>query len=139
MFSDKLLDFVMVNEGFRERPYTCTAGNLTLGYGHSLNNPITEKAARNILRDDIGRAVRDLCGLFCTFLLFPEPQRMALIDMMFNLGLPRFLSFKRMIRAVDKGDWDTAAVEAKDSKWYGQVGVRGEKVVKLLKTKGDVV
>ena len=139
MFSEELFDFIMENEGFRDRPYTCTAGRLTIGYGHNLDIPITEKTARAILRDDIGRAVRDLCGIFNNGLAFPAPQRMALIDMMLNLGLTRFLGFRRMIAAIDKGDWDMAAAEAKDSLWYTQVGVRGDKVVKLLGTKGEAV
>ena len=138
MFSDELLDFIMDNEGFRDRPYLCTSNRLTIGYGHNLDNPISEKTARTILQEDIGRAVGHLCHLFPTFLSIPENPKMALIDMMFNMGLSRFLSFKKMIAAINKGDWDMAAAEAKDSKWYGQVGIRGDKIVNLLKTKETI-
>jgi len=136
MFSDDLLGFIMENEGFNAVPYKCTAGRLTVGYGHNLHNPLSLKTARAILKDDIGVAVSNLYRLFPAFLSFPEGPKMALIDMMFNLGLSRFLGFKRMIEAIYKGDWAMAGVEAQDSKWYGQVGVRGDKIVKLL-TEGE--
>jgi len=149
MFSDELLDFIMDNEGFRDKPYLCTSGRLTIGYGHNLDNPISEKTARTILQEDIGHAVGHLCHLFPVFLSFPENTKMALIDMMFNMGLARFLSFKKMIAAINKVDWRKAMIEledlreiareAKDSKWYTQVGVRGDKVVKLLNTKRRVI
>ena len=52
--------------------------------------------------------------------------------MMFNLGRPRLSKFKNMKAALDKGDWVTAAVEGRDSRWYYQVGNRSERLMTRL-------
>jgi lysozyme len=57
----------------------------------------------------------------------------GLTDMIFNLGSTRFRKFKKMIKAIKNNDWELAGEEAKDSKWYKQVGKRGEEIVKQLK------
>jgi len=50
----------------------------------------------------------------------------------FNLGKPRFLTFKKLIQAVKEGDFKKAAEEAKNSRWCRQVGKRCEDVYNLL-------
>lgn len=47
-----------------------------------------------------------------------------MIDMCFNLGLPGFLEFERMLAALNAGDYDRAAQEMLDSKWARQVRQR---------------
>ena len=47
--------------------------------------------------------------------------RNALIDMVFNMGITRFMGFKKMIAAIKNGDWVTAAAEMRDSKWAEQL------------------
>jgi lysozyme len=52
--------------------------------------------------------------------------------MMFNMGRPRLSKFKKMNAAVLEGDWKTAAVEGRDSRWYDQVTNRAERLMKRL-------
>ena len=47
---------------------------------------------------------------------------------MFNLGYPRLSKFKGMKRGVDSQDWNQAADEMVDSRWYRQVGARAERL-----------
>jgi len=54
--------------------------------------------------------------------------------MLYNLGRTRFVKFRRMIRAIDRGDWLQAAYEAQESDWYKQVGKRAERIVKEIAT-----
>ena len=56
------------------------------------------------------------------------------MDMLFNLGLSRLSGFKRMFRALRKGDYDTASKEMLDSKWARQVGPRAKRLAKMMKT-----
>jgi len=49
--------------------------------------------------------------------------------MMFNLGRPRLSKFKKMTAALEMGDWKTAAIEGRDSRWYNQVGNRAERLM----------
>ena len=57
---------------------------------------------------------------------------MVLIDMDFNLGKRRFLTFKKMIQAVKNRDWEAMIREMKNSRWCEQVKSRCEDDVELI-------
>jgi lysozyme len=52
---------------------------------------------------------------------------------MFNMGLGRLSAFKGMKRGVDARDWESAANEMVDSKWYTQVTNRAERLVERMR------
>jgi lysozyme len=54
----------------------------------------------------------------------------------FNLGISRLLHFRRMLSALEQGDYQKAAVEMLDSKWARQVGKRATHLNHMMKT-GD--
>ena len=138
MPTEKLLPMLARHEGFRAHPYRCTAGKLTIGYGRNIEDRgITEDEANLMLRNDVKIAVTDLTAVFADFGTFPTPAANALIDMMFNLGLPRFREFKNMIAAINGRDWNTAADEMLDSKWHDDVGDRAEELAALLRSIND--
>ena len=124
------------HEGLRLKPYRCTAGKLTIGYGRNLDDiGISEYEADIMLEEDIFKSTMVLMDIFgndCeTFI--PKRKFAALTDMVFNLGETKFRQFKKMVVAIAKEDWDKAADEAKDSDWYEQVGERGVKIVEILR------
>ena len=51
---------------------------------------------------------------------------------MFNMGRPRLSQFKKMNKAIHEGDWKTAAVEGRDSRWHKQVTNRAERLMVRL-------
>lgn len=128
-----LIEMIQLHEGLRLKPYRCTEGYLTIGYGRNLDTVgVSETEAEVMLMNDIYAATTDLAKLFPGWQSFPQEKRDALVDMRFNLGPSRFRMFRRMIAAVQAKDWSTAAAEAKDSKWYGQVGDRSKRIVGML-------
>ncbi|MBX4196025.1 glycoside hydrolase family protein [Candidatus Pacearchaeota archaeon] len=64
----------------------------------------------------------------------PDAVKVVVADMMFNLGPRRFEGFQKFITAINKGDYQTAAQEMKDSKWYHQTKTRGPALYKLMKS-----
>ena len=52
---------------------------------------------------------------------------------LFNLGANRFLLFRRMHKALMKGDWERAACEMLDSKWARQVGYRSTRLALMMR------
>ena len=54
-------------------------------------------------------------------------------NMMFNMGRPRLSKFKGMKRGVDARDWNAAADEMVDSKWYRQVTKRADRLVERMR------
>ncbi len=135
MPSEELLSMIERHEGFRTHPYRCTAGKLTIGIGRNIEDRgISRDEAQVMLRNDVKLAVTDLTSVFPDFGTFPEPAANALIDMMFNLGLTRFREFEMMIEAIDIRDWNMAADEMLDSKWYKDVGDRAEELAALVRS-----
>ena len=67
----------------------------------------------------------------------PVPIQRAIYNMAYNLGITRLSKFKKMIAAIESGNYDQAGEEAKDSQWYNQVGNRAERIVILLKEAGQ--
>ena len=56
--------------------------------------------------------------------------------MMFNLGRTRLSKFKGMKRGVDSLNWNQAADEMVDSKWYRQVNNRAQRLVERMRAVG---
>ena len=52
--------------------------------------------------------------------------------MMFNMGRTRLTKFRKHNAALQEGDWKTAAIEGRDSRWYRQVTNRAERLMKRL-------
>jgi GH24 family phage-related lysozyme (muramidase) len=61
-------------------------------------------------------------------------RQTILIALCFNLGAGRIQGFQRLIAAVAKRDWETAADELVASLWYTQIGHRGPRDAIALRT-----
>jgi len=129
----KIEEYITKHEKMVLKPYTDTVGKLTIGVGRNLDdNGISEDEALYMLNNDIKIVSNDLHGIFEDFSDLPYDVQLALTDMMFNLGKPRFSGFKNMIQAIKDKDFKEAARQAKDSKWCKQVGTRCEDNYELL-------
>lgn len=129
----KLRDDLARDEGLRLRPYKCTAGYLTIGYGRNLEgNGITREEADAMLDHDIAVICKDLDKNIPWWRQMPEPAQRGLINMAFNLGWPRLNQFKNMLSALQTGNYYEAAQHALDSKWSFQVGDRATRIGELF-------
>ena len=134
MYLTKAIDMLKKHEGLMLKPYRCTAGKLTIGYGRNIkDNGITEEEALIMLIADTITAEQELCEIFKDYDLFSDNRKIALIDMIFNLGKPRFLLFDKTIGLIKSGDWESAAGEALDSRWADQVGKRAITISEMLR------
>jgi len=126
-------EYITKHEAMVLKPYMDTVGKLTIGVGRNLDDRgISEDEALYLLSNDISIATKDLHSVFDDFFIYPDNVQLVLTDMMFNLGKPRFLGFKKMIQAIKDKDYKEAAKQAKDSKWCKQVGIRCEDNYNLL-------
>ena len=131
---DKYKNLTKSFEGFRSKPYKCSAGKLTIGYGRNIeDNGITIEEADVLFEHDWATAeaqARVICKNQGLDLI--EQRFYVLTDMVFNMGVGRLLTFKRFFSALSKGDYKTAAKEMLDSKWATQVGNRAIKLAALM-------
>lgn len=113
------------HEGLSLKPYKCTSGKLTIGFGRNLDDAgISKDEAALMLSNDVDAVVADLRELFGDFDDFAEDRQHALMSVRYNLGPDGFRGFEKMIEAVRLGAWDAAARELLDSKRTKQVGQR---------------
>lgn len=133
---EALKQWIRNGEGYDNMPYIDTVGKLTIGYGRNLqDNGISKEEAEFMLSNDINRAVKEL-EQYSWYLTQPDKVKRALINMNFNLGITRFLTFKKMIAALINKDYTKAAMEALDSKWSHQIGNRAKDIATEIREGG---
>ena len=122
------------DEEKRNRPYRDSVGKLTIGVGHNLDDkPISDRAVRVILEDDVADARNDLYLHLPWTKALSEPRQAALLNMCFNMGIFGLLTFKKALAAIQAEAWDVAAAEILHSKYADQVGPRAHRVIQQLK------
>jgi lysozyme len=130
----KLIENLKRHEGLRLKPYLCSEGKITIGFGRNLEDMgISEKEAEMLLMSDIQRCYEEL-DVFSWFHDLDQVRQEAMVNMLFNLGLPTFLEFKRTLKFMAEGAYSQAAVEMLDSKWADQVGDRAKELAYMVET-----
>ena len=118
-------------------------------YGLPVGTEVSEDRVRKAFNLDIAVTVED-CRRLCDNvgvdfneldLRYPDGA-LALCNMTFNLGYPRFNKFKRMWAAVaeameDPKAWLTVAAEAEDSRWFDQVPNRAKRLTARFRALAD--
>jgi len=123
------IEQIKADEGLKLKPYFCTANKLTIGYGRNIEqNGISELEAELLLSNDVHRSNQTLMANFTWFSKLDNARKSVLINMLFNLGLPTFLQFKKMLAAIESKDFSEAANQMRNSKWAKQVGKRAERL-----------
>lgn len=134
------------DEGYRLTVYRCSAGFLTGGIGHNFDaDPALKIMHRKVkfgdrLSPDEVIALFDydikkvLMGLKTSLPFFddaPENIRAVLINMAFQMGINGLLKFKKMLGAMESGDYEGAAMQIEDSKYYKDTPNRARRVMWL--------
>lgn len=115
-------------------PYKCPEDKLTIGYGRNIEERgITEDEAELLLSNDILIAKRELVDTFPWFSLLDDVRQAVLLNMHFNLGIRSLRGFKRMLSAIEVGNWEAAEHHGLDSIWARQVGARATELMRQLK------
>lgn len=126
--------WIMQHEGYRVQPYLCTAGKITIGYGHNceasdtpvtlVRGSISKEQALKLLEEDLELALKDAEAVISNFDELSATRQAVIIDMAFNLGRNRLSKFKKMKDAILSHQFKQAAFEMLDSTWAVQVGNR---------------
>ncbi len=128
-----LKKLIIKHEGFKTKPYVDTVGKITIGVGRNLEDVgLSRREVMMLLENDIYRCEKE-ANTFPWFKSLPLAKQDAIISMLFNMGLTRFMGFKKMIAALEAGDYHQAASEMLDSKWAQQVGHRAVELAVLMR------
>jgi len=118
-------------------------------YGLPVGTEVSEDRVRKAFNLDIAVTIED-CRRLCDNvgvdfneldLRYPDGA-LALCNMTFNLGYPRFNKFKKMWAGVaeameDPKAWLTVAAEAEDSRWFDQVPNRAKRLTARFRALAD--
>lgn len=139
------------HEGFCLSAYLDTEGVLTVGYGHNCRawpvngiqkagDVLSEAQADMLFANDLDLAEAQTCHALPWIGSLACPRRAVLVNMSFNMGLGSassgkgLLGFKRMLAAVERGDFASAAKEMLDSRWARQVGPRSRELAAQMES-----
>ena len=141
---EKLREEIKYDEGSVNEIYLDHLGLATFGIGHlvtewdeeygwEVGTPVSEDRCNEVFDSDIQIVLADCEQLYPDFNELPEEVQRIIANMMFNMGRPRLSKFKGMKAGVDARDWDKAADEMVDSRWYRQVTNRAERLVERMR------
>ena len=141
---EKLREEIEYDEGSVNEIYLDHLGLATFGIGHlvrkedpeygwEVGTPVDADRCVEAFNEDIKTVVSDCYKLYPDFDDLPEEAKRIIANMMFNMGRPRLSKFKGMKRGVDARDWNAAADEMVDSRWYRQVTNRADRLVERMR------
>ena len=140
---EQLKETLKIDEGVVYEIYSDHLGYPTFGIGHlvlegdeeygkSLGTPVSEARVDDCFEKDVEYVLNDCKILHEDFDNYPEEVKQIIANMMFNMGRTRLTKFRKHNAALQEGDWKTAAIEGRDSRWYKQVTNRAERLMKRL-------
>jgi len=152
----KLIEKLIVHEGLRLQVYKDTLGIDTIGIGRNLEDRgiskeeldkldiptidhiyeygITEADAMALAENDVQIVEEELLRAHPCVDRLDSVRQLILVDMAFNMGVPRLCKFKNMWAAVHENKFDVAAKEMLDSRWANQVKSRATKLAHAMHT-----
>jgi lysozyme len=134
----KLIEMLKRHEGVETHAYTDTVGKVTVGVGRNIDPDgglgLSPREINFLLQNDIDRVEEELVDNVPWIIYIEGPRMDALVDICFNLGLPRFMKFKKALAAGAFGDWKLCADEFMDSRWASQVGQRAVELTNIIRS-----
>ena len=149
-FIDKLIE----HEGLVLTVYQDSLGIDTIGIGRNLEDRgiskeeldymdipsmavvhehgITEADARYLAENDVQIVEEELVRAHPCVDKLDSVRQLVLMDMAFNMGVPRLCKFKNMWNAIHNEDFPNAAKEMLDSRWAIQVKSRAVKLANAM-------
>lgn len=102
-------------------------------HGAEVGTPVPEERVIEVFEKDVQITIDECKELYGDWTDLPDEVQLIIANMMFNMGRPRLSQFKMMKACVDDRDWEGAADQMIDSKWYRQVTNRAERLVTRMR------
>jgi len=152
--AENFVNKLIAHEGLRLQVYQDTLGIDTIGIGRNLEDRgitkeeldwmdipnmdavyeygITEADAMYLAKNDVQIVEEELVRAHPCVEDLDAVRQLVLVDMAFNMGVPRLNKFKKMWAAVHENKFDIAAKEMLDSRWAIQVKSRSTKLAHAM-------
>ena len=131
---DALRQQLRQHEGWKQFPYRDTVGKLSIACGRNLDDRgLSDDEIAYLLNNDINECFRQLDASFPWFFALDVVRQRVLVDLCF-MGIGKLRGFKKMLAAIERKDWETAADELLASRYADQVGQRAVTLAAMLDT-----
>ena len=148
MNKDRLREEIAADEGCKYEIYLDHLGLCTTGVGHLITENdeehgkpvgtvVEQERVRKLFALDIAVTIDECKVLYPDFDDLDEELQHILCNMMFNMGRPRLSKFVGMKAGVDARDFNEAADQMVDSRWYTQVPNRARRLVDRMRALAD--
>lgn len=125
--------------------YMDSLGNLTAGIGHLITKddqeygqpvgtPVDLSRVKKWFDKDLQDSITAATKLLSNFDHHPQVVKHAFINMAFQLGEKRLSEFKKMIRYLEKFQYNAAGNEGMDSKWSKQTNSRAKRITSRIRS-----
>jgi lysozyme len=123
------------DESVENKVYRCSAGKLTIGIGRNLEDVgLSDEEIQFLFENDVARAEGELDRALPWWRGMSEVRQRVLMNMIFNLGLPRLLGFRKALAHMEARRYSDAAREMLDSKWRRDVKDRAYRLADAMIT-----
>lgn len=153
-----IFEMLRIDEGYKNTLYKDTEGYWTIGIGQLVtknpsldvakaeldklmgrkcNGTITKAEAEDLFQKSVLKAEKGIQSntvLREVYEGLDEIRRSALINMVFQMGVAGVAGFPKGMRLLKARQWDQAAIELADSRWYKQTPNRAKRVIATFKT-----
>jgi len=151
---ENFVNKLIAHEGLRLQVYQDTLGIDTIGIGRNLEDRgitkeeldwmdipnmdavyeygITEADAMYLAKNDVQIVEEELVRAHPCVDKLDAVRQLVLVDMAFNMGVPRLSKFKKMWAAIHENKFDIPAKEMLDSRWAVQVKSRSTKLAHAM-------
>ena len=129
-----LIDSIKENEGYKSTVYTDTLGFDTIGYGFAIKDlELDEEVCDLILDKKLDKLIDATNKKFPFLRELPQDKCEIVFEMVYQLGLTGVSKFKKMLKALERKDYDKASAEMLDSLWAKQTPNRAIKLSNQMK------
>lgn len=145
-----LFQMLKIDEGCKLTLYKDTMGYWTVGIGHLVTkNPskdfaisilggetISQFTAELMFNADVNKAISAIqkSDLNRVYNSLDDTRKMALVNMVFQMGAAGVAGFKNSLRLLEQKQWKQAAINLAQSKWYRQTPNRAKRVISVFET-----
>jgi lysozyme len=117
------------DEGKQPKPYRDSLGIVTIGIGISLEDGLDEEEMQWLLRHRWTKTYEELLNRAPWIVNLDEVRVGALMNMAYNMGVPRLMGFQKMLASLAEGKWAEAGEHARNSIWSTQTTKRANRVI----------
>lgn len=129
---DKIETQLRRDEGEVLHEYKDSLGYSTIGIGVLIDGRkgggITKEESSYLFRNRLKTKTAELIARFPWAAKLDSARMGVLVNMAYQMGVTGLAGFKKMLQAVEAGDWQRAAAEMKDSQWYKDTPARCDRL-----------